>query len=349
MRIQYRIRDGYAEIVRCFGTGETVVVPEKIGEITVRAVAAYTFSDKKSSEDQDVLEYRTEDGFLEEDREQLLAGEKIAEVVFPETVQEIGNYIFYGCRKLKKLTFSDRLYRIGSGAFTGCGKLRELNVFLMDGEKSCVKEILGELWQRIDVTFYRNYVKTVDRQDANLQNIDPQIVNRQSTDRETEIVKLVFPEHYEEAVENTPARILFTQHHGTGNNYRQCFYSRELDYRKYDELFVLAEAQEPREVLEDLVFWRMKYPYGLSGRARKNYETYLSGQLGEIVEHLIKTDRIDRLGQISAYGLWKEDVLEAAAVSAADLGKAEIAGFLMNERQRLFPKKTGAKKRKFEL
>ena len=98
MRIQYRIRDGYAEIVRCFGTGETVVVPEKIGEITVRAVAAYTFSDKKSSEDQDVLEYRTEDGFLEEDREQLLAGEKIAEVVFPETVQEIGNYIFYGCR-----------------------------------------------------------------------------------------------------------------------------------------------------------------------------------------------------------------------------------------------------------
>ena len=199
------------------------------------------------------------------------------------------------------------------------------------------------------MTFYRNYVKTVDRQDANLQNIDPQIVNRQSTDRETEIVKLVFPEHYEEAVENTPARILFTQHHGTGNNYRQCFYSRELDYRKYDELFVLAEAQEPREVLEDLVFWRMKYPYGLSGRARKNYEAYLSGQLGEIVEHLIKTDRIDRLGQISVYGLWKEDVLEAAAVSAADLGKAEAAGFLMNERQRLFPKKTGAKKRKFEL
>ena len=142
MRIQYRIRDGYAEIVRCFGTGETVVVPETLGEIKVRAVAAYTFSEKKSSEDQDVLEYRTEDGFLEEDREQLLAGEKIAEVVFPETVREIGNYIFYGCRQLRKLTFSDRLYRIGSGAFTGCGKLRELNVFLMDGEKSCVKEIL---------------------------------------------------------------------------------------------------------------------------------------------------------------------------------------------------------------
>ena len=280
---------------------------------------------------------------LEEDREQLLAGEKIAEMVFPETVQEIGNYIFYGCRKLKKLTFSDRLYRIGSGAFTGCGKLRELNVFLMDGEKSCVKEILGELWQRIDVTFYRKYVKIVDQQDVNLQSTDPQTVNQRSADRETEVVNW-FSGALRGGGGKYAGTDLFTQHHGTGNNYRQCFYSRELDYRKYDELFVLAEAQEPRDVLEDLVFWRMEYPHGLSKRARKNYETYLSGQLGQIVEHLIKTDRIDRLGQISVYGLWKEDVLEAAAVSAADLGKAEAAGFLMNERQRLFPKKREQKK-----
>lgn len=336
MRIQYRVRDGYVEVVRCFGSGDTVMIPEMIGEIPVRAVAAYTFSEKKSSEDQDVLEYRTEDGFLEEDREHLLAGEKIAEVVFPKTVQEIGNYIFYGCRELRKLAFSDRLYRIGSGAFTGCGKLRELDVQLIDGEKSCVKEILGELWQRIDVTFDRKYRKDADQQSGN---------------QESDIVKLVFPEHYEEAVENTPARILFTQHHGTGNNYRQCFYNREPDYRKYDELFVLAEAQEPPEVLEDLVFWRMEYPYELSERARKNYEAYLSKQLGQIVEHLIRTDRIDRLERISHYGIWTEAILDEAAVLAANLGKAEIAGFLMNERLRLFPKKSkvGLKKRKFEL
>ena len=63
--------------------------------------------------------------------------------------------------------------------------------------QSCVKEILGELWQRIDVTF--------------------------CYEQEGRKAVLVFPEHYEEAVENTPARILFTQHHGSGNNYRQCF------------------------------------------------------------------------------------------------------------------------------
>lgn len=49
------------------------------------------------------------------------------------------------------------------------------------------------------MTFYRKYVKIVDQQDVNLQSTDPQTVNQRSADRETEVVKLVFPEHYEEA------------------------------------------------------------------------------------------------------------------------------------------------------
>ena len=47
--------------------------------------------------------------------------------------------------------------QIGSGAFTVCGNLQKLIVHLQFGSKSCVKEILGELWQRMDVTFvYEN-------------------------------------------------------------------------------------------------------------------------------------------------------------------------------------------------
>ena len=47
---------------------------------------------------------------------------------------------------------------------------------MLKGEKSCVKEILGELWQRIDVAFSYE-----DQRDA----------------------YFVFPEHYEEAVERS--------------------------------------------------------------------------------------------------------------------------------------------------
>ena len=81
---------------------------------------------------------------------------------------------------------------------------------------------------------------------------------------------LVFPEHYEEAVENTPARILFTQHHGSGNNYRQCFYNKEADFRKYDSLFYSARAQDKTDVITDLVFSRLMYPAGLTEEARKS-------------------------------------------------------------------------------
>ena len=64
-----------------------------------------------------------------------------------------------------------------------------------------------DLWQRIDVVFYEGCG---------------------NEERGKISARLVFPEHYEEAVENTPARILFTQHHGSGNNYRQCFYNKEM-------------------------------------------------------------------------------------------------------------------------
>ena len=122
--------------------------------------------------------------------------------------------------------------------------------------RSCVPEILGDLWQRIDVAFY-------EAEDG------------RRSGRTDPAAYLVFPEHYEEAVENTPARILFTQHHGSGNNYRQCFYGKEIDYRKYDDLFSVAKAQDEAGVLSDLIFGRLMYPAGLTEYAEKMYETYI--------------------------------------------------------------------------
>ena len=35
--------------------------------------------------------------------------------------------------------------------------------------------------------------------------------------------RLIFPEFYEESVENTPARIIMREMHGCGHMYRYCF------------------------------------------------------------------------------------------------------------------------------
>lgn len=318
MKIQYRIKNEQVEIVRCFGTDSQVVLPAEVAGYPVHRVAAYAFSARKSKEDTDVLVYDTDDGLFS-DGQYLLAGNEIESVKFPDTVEQIGNYIFYGCKSLRKLEFSDALTQIGSGAFTGCGQLAYLKVHLLQGEKSCVKEILGDLWQRIDVTFCFDGGR---------------------------IVKLVFPEHYEEAVENTPARILFTQHHGTGNNYRQCFYNREMDYRKYDELFPLALAQDKPEVLADMVFCRLEYPHDLRKVHETMYESYIREHLPEVAGYLIEQEMLNWLNQISRRGLWSEAGLDEAIRVAAEMEKGEVLSFLMNEKHLLFPEK---KRKKFEL
>lgn len=325
MKIQYRIQGNFIEIVRCFGSDPYVVLPEMVADRPVRRVAPYAFSARKAEEDTDVILYTTEDTIFE-DGEELLAGDRIESVVFPPSVEEIGNYTFYGCKNLRRLEFSDRLMQLGSGAFTGCGRIRYLKVHLTAGEKSCVKEILGDLWQRIDVTFYYEY--------------------KSKEDTAPPLVKLVFPEHYEEAVENTPARILFTQHHGTGNNYRQCFYNKEMDYRKYDDLFYLAEAQDGLGVLADMVFRRLGYPYEMTEAHEKMYETYIREHLVELVRYLVENESINRLSRISEHDLWTEEGIDEAIQVAAESEKGEILSFLMNERHLLFPPK---KKKKFEL
>lgn len=324
MKIHYRVHDHAIEIVRCLGTDSKIVLPEEIAGYPVKKVAAYAFSVKKEQEDQDILVYESEEDVLFQENERLLAGGEIEEAVFPDTVEEIGNYIFYNCKALKCLEYTDSLTRLGSGAFTGCGSLELLRVHLKRGKKSCVKEILGELWQRMDVIFYE-YGKSPEGAEA---------------------VKLVFPEHYEEAVENTPARILFTQHHGVGNNYRQCFYGRELDYRKYDGLFPLAVAQEHRAVLADMAFSRLTTPCGLTAEYEKMYETYVREHPMETSRYLVEQENPQWLRCMSGRGLWTRESLEEAIRIAAETGKPEMLSFLMNEKHLLFPER---KRKQFEL
>lgn len=211
MKIYYREKSGGIEILRCFGIEGRVEIPGMIDDKLVISAAPYAFSSHMDEKEdlKNASLWEVSDGLEFGREEHVLAGNDVEEIVFPYTLKEIGRYIFYGCGNLKKLEFSDSLMQIGCGAFTGCHALEKLTVHMEQGKKSGVKEMLGEMWQRIDVNFLYEY----------------------------EEARLVFPEHYDEAVENTPARILYTEYHGSGSNYRQCFYDKELNYQEYDRLF----------------------------------------------------------------------------------------------------------------
>lgn len=316
MKIHYRVSEDGIEIIRCFGVDGHVVIPEQIEGKPVVKVAPYAFSARKAKEEINVQTYQTDQIGQNQEEELLLAGEMVEEVIFPNTMREIGRYNFYGCRNLRKLEFSDSLTQIGSGAFTVCGSLKKLVVHLQQGHKSCVKEILGELWQRMDVTF--------------LYEIKGAAVQR---------ADLVFPGHYEEAVENTPARILYTQHHGSGNNYRQCFLAKEPDYRKYDELFSVAAVMEKSDVLTDLCFGRLLFPVELAKQAETEYKEYIRFHLEEVASYLIENEQTERLQFLSEEKLWTPEGLEAAIQCASDQKKPELLSLLMNEQHQRKPQK----------
>ena len=310
MKIHYRVKNNTIEIIRCYGTDSRVVLPEEINGILVVSAAPYAFSAHKDDEEEaEVWESEEAFSFGEE---RLLAGEEVQEIVFPDTLKEIGRYIFYGCKKLERLEFSDTLMQVGTGAFTGCSGLKELVIHQKKGIKSCAKEILGELWQKIDVDFLYENGETGEKR-----------------------AHMVFPEHYDEAVENTPARILFTEYHGSGTNYRQCFYNKELDFAEYDSLFDMAVVMDKLEVLVDMSFGRLRYPWQLGERAKKQYEDYIRGNLNDIGEYLVESGNLNGLELLSREKLWNREGLEHSIDVASSKKDMEISAFLMNERSRM--------------
>ena len=194
--------------------------------------------------------------------EELCCGGMVREIHLPSTVQSIGNYAFYGCMNLKLFHGTDAIVRMGSGVFTGC-RLEKVEIDFMDGNKSCLKEILTEIRYQIIATLRYQGTET----------------------------KILFPEYYADAVENTPARIVETHYYGSGGEYRECFYRRELDYGKYDRLFALSEARDSEEAIFSVALTRLRYPWKLEDAAKLRYESYVKAHMegiGESCIHAVK-------------------------------------------------------------
>lgn len=187
----------------------------------------------------------------------LLSGKSCEKVVIPKGVKKIGRYGFYNSRNLQELWITSDFMDLGSGAFTGCHNIRRIQIE-MYSEISNLKEILSEIYEELTL-------KMTGVQEAILW----------------------FPEYYEEGVENTPARILMTQIHGSGLYYRNCFQGKQFYFLEYDRRFEMAKAQENLKFLAELVYGRLSKPYQLTEEAKKQYESFLMEHYREIAEQWI--------------------------------------------------------------
>lgn len=240
---------------------------------------------------------------------------KISSLRLPKSMEKAGKYVFYRCFSLKKLCFSDAFMDIGAGAFTGC-RLQELEIDFYRGERSCLKFIADEIRYALWVT-----------------------MRYHRPDGRIDIAKVVFPEHYEEAVENTPARIVETHYHGVGGYYRQSFYNKELNYKEYDSLFPLALAQEEEDILIDIAAYRLQFPYQLKQAAKEAYRDYLMKHMEKAGQQYVVREDMSMLRFFGQEKLWNEEAMDQAIEKASEEKKLEALSLLMDEKRRLFPKK----------
>lgn len=186
------------------------------------------------------------------------SGTEVTEVALPASIERIGRYAFYNCFDLHVFTFHSSLRDIGAGAFTGCHKVRNLKIYLNQQEPTYLKDILAELPEALCVDYHCG----------------------------TEYARLMFPEFYEEGVENTPARIIEHHTHGTGLHYRNCFLHRVFQFQEYDRRFPMALVQESPDFVLELVLGRLQYPFCLSDNAREAYTNYLKENLDVAARYL---------------------------------------------------------------
>ena len=321
-KIHYKKTEQGIEITGCYGPQGQLILPDEIEGIPVTRIAAYAFAEKPEDEGEYV--FVSEGGSLSSAGSRVCASQ-VTQIWLPSQVTEIGRYAFYRCRNLKRLILTDSLLDIGGGAFTGC-RLEEVEIHFYQGERSCLKSIVDEIRFAIRAKLYY-YKKEAGREEY------------------IETAEVLFPEHYEEAVENTPARILETRRHGAGGYYRQCFYNRELDYKKYDELLYRTVAEESLQTAAELVLGRLRHPFRLAEDGREAYVSYLCAHREEVVKFLVETEDMEGMKFLAGQGYLTVSALDYALEWAAKSKKTEMLSLLMDEKQRLHPKK----KKTFDL
>lgn len=339
----YQIKNETIVILGCRSYDGLVEIPETIDGKPVTELAAYAFSEgwgrremlkaagpillaDAEGKAKHGMEAGTEAGTAEaEELPPVACCGHLKEIILPRTIKKIGNYAFYNCFELGTIRCWSAIEDVGSGLFTGCTSIRHMDIHIVLHRRSCLKEMISELRQELYVNYYVE--SEAPAKDPVLQ------------------AKLVFPEMFEESVENTPARIIMREMHGCGHMYRYCFEQTDFRFSKYDALFPHIKVQEPEWVVCALVMGRLRYPAELMEQHRGAYEEYLKEHMGGAAEWALSEGDTETFFWLAdRYGERKETLDEMIEL-AGRKGETEALSGLMDLRHRRFP----VKKRTFSL
>ena len=180
VEFEFKEKNGGACVTKLLAPGAVCVVPESLGGLPVTELADKVFS-----------------------------GSTVEKVYLPRTLTRIGRYEFYGCEKLQEIHFYGALREVGGGVFTGCRNIRSLTVHMGVDEESALRDFVTEINERVTVHVFiqSGQNRMQDERDTDSARISLASSTFEEENGETETARVIFPEYYDEAVENTPARI----------------------------------------------------------------------------------------------------------------------------------------------
>lgn len=305
-----RIRDGQGQeglrVLECRGLDGRAEIPEQLAGLPVRELAPYLFSAHKD------YDARPEpEAFWTGPEETavslpLIKGDRLEELRLPSGLRKVGAYALYNCESCRKLEFYSTIEDWGAGVFTGCRGIRRLTVHEEAGHRSCFQEVLTEIRQMLRVE-YLGEVRA----------------------------RLIFPEFFEEAVENTPARILVTETHGCGKQYRNAFAQNHFSFREYDRLFPYVQVQEPEDLVMELAAGRLMVPGQLTEEARQIYMEHLQKSAAAAASLAVRRQNMELLNWLLSHLAYRGEQLDQALDDAGRLGDAGASAVLMEQRRRL--------------
>lgn len=314
LHIQYLREEDSITLLACKGCGTKVVIPLNIKGCPVKRIGPYAFSDQKRSislvSKQEDIKCETIEGIkVPGGKEDYICGSRLEEITLPSSVEVIDRYAFYNCKELMRINLPGGRIRIENGAFMNCDKLREVYIKALPEEISGVRGILTERNSELYITFKEESVTG----------------------------RFLFPEFYEDAIENTPARIFKYMIYGAGYRYRQCFEDERLDIAGYDAVFSSAEIQTLHETALDIAFLRLTYPYRLKDAMKQQYLEFIERHMDKALKRTIARENTKELIFLTTLGLITETQYRQAQELAVSTGKNECAGILLKERLFYFP------------
>ena len=234
----------------------------------------------------------------------------ITELTLPRFLRHIGPYAFMNLRSMETLRFFDDLDSVGSAAFMNCRSFSRLELTRTGPQQGpALASLVQSLQQELDVTVYET---------------------------DGSILRLVFPEYFENYTENNAAHHFQLQIIGGGYAYHSVFRGKILRLADYDALWPSYIAQEhDGDCALRLACGRLFRPAALSAQAGERYAAYLRANMGRALSCVLREKDMQGLRLLLDLGSLDTETLDAALRESRSLQTTEATAILLEKRHTL--------------